>query len=147
MPADPPLDPFAATLGYQLRRLSLLVMADLADGLEPLGLRPADATVLLAIRINPGITQSELGRMLAIKRANMVPLVAGLEARGLVARAAVNGRSQALTLTAAGERLAGEAHAETDANEARCFPGLSAAERRRWAATLHALWSDGGGPG
>lgn len=141
MAADPPSDPFAPLLGYQLRRLSLAVMADLAEGLQPLRLRPAEATVLLRIAANPGITQSEVGRLLAIKRANMAPLIAGLEARGLLCRAPVDGRSQALTLTDAGAALARDAYAEMEANEARCFPTLPAEGRLRLAEQLRGAWS------
>jgi hypothetical protein len=37
-------------------------------------------------KANPGAIQTELGRALGVKRANMVPLIAGLEGRGLVQR-------------------------------------------------------------
>ena len=141
--SDPFRDPFASVLGYQLRRLSLVAMSDLADALHPLGLRPAEASVLQTIDTNPGITQSEVGRMLAIKRANMAPLIAGLEARGLIGREPMNGRSQALNSTSEGKALAAAAFKQTEGNEARCFPALTADERVHLAERLRRMWSHG----
>src|ERR1700753_2223817 len=97
---DPPAptlaDPLAELLGYHLRRLSVRVMTDLGRSLAPLDLNPADASGLLMIDANPGITQSEVGKAIGVLRANMAPLVADLVSRGLVEREPVDGRSNAL---------------------------------------------------
>ena len=138
MPAMPIFD---TLLGYQIRRLSLVVMADLAEGLAPLGLRPAEASVLIAIEANAGMTQSELGRMLGIKRANMAPLIAGLESRAAVSRDAVDGRSQALRLTAEGKALHAQALAATRAHEQRCFGTLADADHVSLCRDLNQLWA------
>ena len=95
-------DPLASRLGYQLRRASVLMLADLGASLAPIGLRPTEGTVLLLIGANAGCRQGEVGEALGIKRANMVPLIAGLIKKGYVARARADGRSHALTLTPAG---------------------------------------------
>ncbi len=100
--AAPLVDPMAARLGYQLRRVSVLMMADLGTRLAPLGLRPAEVSILLLIGANAGCRQGEVGETLGIKRANMVALVAGLIKKGFVARARADGRSHALSLTAKG---------------------------------------------
>jgi len=138
MPAMPVFD---TLLGYQIRRLSLVVMADLAEALAPLGLRPAEASVLIAIHANAGLTQSELGRMLGIKRANMAPLIAGLESRAAVSRDAVDGRSQALHLTEDGKALHAQALAATRAHEERCFGAVSDVDRLRLCGALNQLWA------
>ena len=117
--SHPMHDPLENLLGYQLRRASSVMMADLAASLRDTGLRPVEASVLLVIESSPGCTQSDVGRLLAIKRANMVPLIAGLFKRDLVYRAPVDGRSQALFLSPAGEKLAGEAHRAIDRHEQR----------------------------
>ncbi len=96
-------NPFAGHLGYLLRRASNAIIGELAQRLDAVGLKVSEASILLLIEHNPRITQSELGRILGIKRANMVPLSAGLEARGLVMRAPVDGRSHGLVLTSAGQ--------------------------------------------
>jgi DNA-binding MarR family transcriptional regulator len=141
MAAHPQLpDPFDELLGYHLRRLSQLVMGDLAERLDSLDLRPTEASVLFVIAATPGATQSDIGRMLGIKRANMAPMIAGLEARGLVSRSAVDGRSQALRLTADGESMRARARNATRENERRSFASLSDAERTALVGQLRALW-------
>ena len=96
--------------------------------------------MLLAIAAHAGLTQSDIGRMLGIKRANMAPLIGGLEARGLISRWAVDGRSQALALTAEGEVLHLAAQEATRAHEQRLFGSLTHAERTRLANQLRQLW-------
>ena len=73
-------------LGYQLRRASAVMMADLSRELADMDLRPAEVTTLLVIAENPDCSQTEVGQALAIKRANMVPIISRLMERGLVAR-------------------------------------------------------------
>lgn len=117
---EPPAlaDPLAARLGYQLRRVSVLMMADLGASLAPTGLRPTEGAVLLLIGANARCRQGEVGEALGIQRANMVPLVAGLIDKGLVARAPADGRSHALTLTAAGRAKAAAFNKVMDSQEA-----------------------------
>lgn len=106
-------------LGYQLRRASAVMMADLARELSDLELRPAEVTTLLVVAQNPDCSQTEVGQVLGIKRANMVPIISRLMDRGLVARTRIDGRSHALHLTDAGQRLSDEAVARIDSHEAR----------------------------
>jgi DNA-binding MarR family transcriptional regulator len=99
------IDPMASRLGYQLRRASVLMMADLGTRLAPTGLRPAEVSILLLVGANPGCRQGELGEALGIKPSNMVPLIGGLIEQELVARART-GRSIALSLTPKGRAMA-----------------------------------------
>jgi DNA-binding MarR family transcriptional regulator len=133
-------DPFDGLLGYHLRRLSVLVMADLTASLAPLGLKPTDASILLAISGHSGLTQSDVGRMLGIQRANMAPLMAGLMQNGLVEKQAVDGRSQALRLSRAGQAVQRQVWRLMAAHEARMFAGLTPAARLRMAKQLKGLW-------
>ena len=112
-------DPLDTLLGYQLRRASSVMMADLAATLRETGLRPVEASILLVIESSPGCTQSDVGRLLAIKRANLVPLIAGLFRRDLIYRAPVDGRSQALFLSPSGEALARDARKAINTHEQR----------------------------
>ncbi|MEH3106981.1 MAG: MarR family transcriptional regulator [Sphingomonas fennica] len=132
-------DPLSGLLGYQLRRASVVMMADLAEVLAPLGLRPSESTTLLTIGANPTITQSELGRHLGIKRANMTPLTASLVARGLIDRTPVDGRSHGLRLTAAGAALAEEARAAIGAHEQRFRAALGGTAQAPLIAALAAI--------
>jgi DNA-binding MarR family transcriptional regulator len=133
-------DPFGSLLGYHLRRASVAVMADLAAALAPLELSPVEASVLFVIGAAGGVTQAEIGRRLGIARANMAPLMARLIQTGLVGREAVDGRSQALTLTPGGRAIHDHARAAARAHEARLFGGFTSAERAKILVRLRELW-------
>jgi len=134
------IDPFDGLLGYHLRRLSVLVMADFTEALAPLRLKPAEASVLYTVAASSGLTQSDVGKILGIQRANMAPLIAGLMQRGLVERDKVDGRSQALRLTASGEDAHAAAWAANQIHEERMFGTLTKPARARMAAQLKDLW-------
>ena len=132
-------NPLEMRVGYQLRRASGVMMADLEARLDSLDLRPTEASILVLIRANPAIMQTEIGRALAIKRANMVPLTANLMARGLIARQAADGRSHALRLTAAGRTLATKAEAVMRQHEDHFLSGFSPAQRANILSLLKAI--------
>jgi DNA-binding MarR family transcriptional regulator len=136
-----PPDPFDGLLGYHLRRASVAVMADLAAALAPLGLKPVEASVLFLIGATDGQTQAEIGRALGIQRANMAPLIAGLLKLGLLARQAVDGRSQALRLTARGKALHAKAIAAAQDHEQRLFAKIPGEDRRRMINYFRGLWN------
>jgi DNA-binding MarR family transcriptional regulator len=123
-------------LGYQLRRASAAMMADLGASLAPLVLRPVEATMLIIVGENPGITQSAIGRALGIQRANMAPLMMVLVARGLIDKSPADGRSHALELTDAGAALREQAEEVMDAHEARFSALLDEVDCNTLAATL-----------
>ncbi len=97
--------PLDTLLGYRLRRASMAMMADLISALRAFDLSVGEASLLILIGANPGCPQSDVGRALEIKRANLTPLLGRMKARGLVSDAPIDGRSLALTLTPAGMAL------------------------------------------
>lgn len=133
-------NPFDSHLGYLLRRASNAVIGELAQRLDTIGLKVSEASILLLIERNPRITQSDLGRMLAIKRANMVPLAAGLESRGLVTREPVDGRSHGLVLTAAGNIAFAQA-SRIMAEQERYILERLGGDDRSARSVLTRLWS------
>ena len=133
-------DPMGSLFGYNLRRISVAAMADLAQSLEPLGLKPTTASLLFLVGANPGITQSDAGKLLGVLRANMAPLVAGLAKRGLLERERRDGRSHGLQLSAAGRTLQRSAWKVTLNHEDRLFGTLPAALRSRMIAQLGKIW-------
>ncbi|ENN89742.1 transcriptional regulator protein [Rhizobium freirei PRF 81] len=138
-------DPLETLLGYQLRRASNVMMAELGSRLQAIELRPVEASILTLIDANPGCTQSDLGRSLGIQRANMVPLMVGLTKAGLVDRAPVGGRSQALRLTRTGIERLETVRAIIEAHEAR-FRRLFAPELREAALqVLRSIRQEGEG--
>ena len=94
-------------VGYRLRRAQLAAFRNFSRRFEDVDIRPTQLGVITVVARNPGLKQSQVGIALGIKRTNLVPLLNGLEARGLVARvrASSDRRSHALHLTAAGEAL------------------------------------------
>ncbi len=106
-------------LGYQLRRASAVMMADLARELADLEMRPAEVTALLVIGENPGCSQTEVGQVLGIKRANMVPIISRLMDRDLIDRERADGRSHALRVTETGAAVVADALARIERHEAR----------------------------
>ncbi|WP_229736005.1 MarR family winged helix-turn-helix transcriptional regulator [Novosphingobium endophyticum] len=102
-----PDDPLNELPGYALRRAANAMMAELTARLVPLDLRISDASVLMLIAERTDMTSSDIGKVLDIQRANMVPLLNRLEAAGLIARKPIDRKSQAVVLTPEGrERLA-----------------------------------------
>ncbi|MBD8545154.1 MarR family winged helix-turn-helix transcriptional regulator [Sphingomonas sp. CFBP 8760] len=133
-------NPFDSHLGYLLRRASNAIIGELAQRLDAIGLKVSEASILLLIEHNPRITQSDLGRMLGIKRANMVPLAAGLESRGLVTRQPVNGRSHGLTLTETGKATCTNARGIMAEQERFILERLGGDDRAA-RSVLTRLWS------
>ena len=133
-------DPLLELSGYLLRRASAAALNELNDRLAALGLRHTDVSLLLLIRANPGITQSQAGRLLDIQRANMVPVVARLKKRGLIKRTPVDGRSSAIRLTAAGRMLANKSFAVVQALDHDLIGRVPAKLRQAVRPILLALW-------
>jgi DNA-binding MarR family transcriptional regulator len=94
-------------IGYNLRRAHGVQKQRFTAVFEPLGIRPVTLSLLGTVYDHPGITQTELGKRLNIKRANMVPLLTELGVRGLITRRPSDNdrRAQLVTLTTAGKRF------------------------------------------
>ena len=140
---EKPSDPLFMFPGYLLRRASIAALGDLNDGLSQFSLRHPEFSLLQLVKANPGITPSEAGRVLDIKRANMVPLVAKLEKRGLVTRTPIDGRSQAINLTAKGRALAKKAFAVVASCEQDLMDKVPPDLQSAVTPVLLALWKGG----
>jgi len=137
--ASPAPNALAELPGYALRRAASVMMAELAERLATVDLRISEATVLLLVGERRDLTSSEIGRILDIQRANMVPLLARLEAAGLIRREPIDRKSQAILLTAAGfERLA-QVRAITARFEEDLMGRIPAEHRDHFLPALHAL--------
>ena len=138
VPPSPLLSPLDDMLGYRLRRASMTMMGDVIDALRPLDLSVGEASFLILVGTNPGCRQSDVGRALAIKRANLTPLVSRMKARGLVSDAPIDGRSLSLTLTDEGRALQTEVMKRVVASN-RKFRKRLAIEEKTLLAALEAL--------
>lgn len=118
-------------VGYHLRRAWNAFSADFAEAMDGTGLRQVPLAVLSIVAANPGINQGATGRMLGIKRANMVALVNELVERGLIARAtdANDRRALVLTITPAGTAAMAEALSRIERHEDRMLSDMTDEER------------------
>jgi len=138
-PTAPPLaSPLDSLLGYRLRRASMATMGGLHEVLRPFGLSAGEASLLILVGANPDCRQSDVGPALAIKRANLTPLIGRLKARGLVIDTPIDGRSLSLALTPQGEALQREVLAQVMAND-RAFLDRLAIDEETLIAALTAL--------
>lgn len=135
-------DPLKLLPGYSLRRAASTMVGDLAGRLSEIGLRHTDASALILIGANTDVTASALGRMLEIQRANMVPLVARLEAAGLIERRPIDGKSHSLELTARGRGRLAEAMAIVEQFETELMERIPVEHRPHFLPALNALWKD-----
>ena len=136
-------NPLNHLLGYRLRRASTASMAVLGSWLGDAGLKIGEASVLLLINANPGITQSDIGRELGIHRANMAPMIAMLDRQGLVEREQVDGRSQGLRTSESGRELAERARRIMELHDAEMLAGAPEETRELLRAALGSIWSGG----
>ena len=99
-PAADGLDIESVT-GYNLRRAHSVQRQRFAAMFAPYGIRPVQLSILGLLRDHPRMKQSDLGRTLEIKRANIVVLLDELEQRGLIVRkpAETDRRAYELELT------------------------------------------------
>jgi len=133
-------DPLPRYPGYALRRAANASAAELSVRLGEIGLRQVDASVLLLVAANPDITASALGRQLDIQRANMVPLLKRLEDAGLLDRNPLDGKSQGLLLTEAGQEANQRALEVIDTFESELLARVPAEHRAHLLPALNALW-------
>jgi DNA-binding MarR family transcriptional regulator len=137
-------NPLSLLPGYLLRRASSASLAELNQRLLSLNLNHAGASLLLLIAENPGITQSEAGRILGIQRANMVPFIARLEKLELIIRQQADGRSQGLSLSKKGEKVMRQARVVIEGYEQQLLHRVPAELQSYVVPILRALWTDNG---
>jgi DNA-binding MarR family transcriptional regulator len=118
-------------VGYRLRRASAVFASDFAVTLDGTGVRQIPMGILAVVADNPGINQGTVGRLLGIKRANMVPLINELIEGGLIVRETdpTDRRAFTLTMSVAGTQLLTECIARIEAHEDRLLAGFSEAEK------------------
>lgn len=134
-------DPLVNLPGYLLRRASASALVELNQRLAMFGLHHTDVSLLLLIEANPGITQSEAGRILGIQRANMVSFVNRLQKPGWIERRQVDGRSQGLSLSPAGVRIAERAGRLIEDFELQLIARVPPELQPHVRPILHYLWT------
>lgn len=135
------LGPLPGLIGYALRRAQLAVFQDFHRHFADAEIRPAQFSVLVVLKQNPGLRATHVASALGIKRTNFVPLFDGLQARGLVERRPVKGdrRVSALFLTGAGTETLARLEALVAVHEAKFAARLGAEGRYQLMGLLHRL--------
>lgn len=121
----------APLTGYHLRRAWSAFSNDFTAAMEGTGLRQVPFAVLSVVAANPGINQGAVGRILGIKRANMVSLINELVDKGLVDRAVDTNDRRAFSLkpTDNGAASLKDAVQRIGAHEKRMLSDLSPQEQ------------------
>jgi DNA-binding MarR family transcriptional regulator len=125
------LGPLEELVGYHLRKAFGAFVSDFSRAMDGTDMRQVLFGILSVISANPGINQSNVGKLLGIQRANMVAFVNELVDRGLVLRktAAGDRRALALQLTPAGAASVEQTLARIRRHEDRMLAGFSRGER------------------
>lgn len=139
-----PEDRLDAQVGYNLRRASALALNDFTVELADAALRPVTYGMLALIDERPGISAAELCRLLGMKSANMAPLLAELEERGLVERDehAQDRRMQVLALTRAAKKAMPAWRRQVRRHEDRFLQRLTKKERATLLRLLRLIWAE-----
>ena len=141
VPGEDALD---AQIGYNLRRASALALNDFSVEMAEESLRPVTYAMLALIDERPGIRAAELCRLLGMKSANMAPLLAELEERGLIERDdhAEDKRVRKLSLTEAAKAAMPAWRLKVRRHENRFLQRLSSKERATLLRLLRLIWVD-----
>ncbi|MEG3179608.1 MarR family winged helix-turn-helix transcriptional regulator [Sphingomonas sp. LT1P40] len=118
-------------VGYHLRRAFAAFAGDFAAAMDGTNMRQVLVGILAVVAGSPRINQGAVGRVLGIKRANMVSLINELVDAGLITREVDPGdrRAFALGITPSGRAMLTDCMARIDAHERRMLAGFSDAER------------------
>lgn len=85
--------------GYWIRRLHQISVSIFLSSAKEFGLTPVQYASLQAVSRNPGINQSDLGKLIALDRQTISNVVQRLCAKNLFERREKNGRTSALFIT------------------------------------------------
>jgi DNA-binding MarR family transcriptional regulator len=129
------------TPGFLVRVLQIQIFEAFFKYFSPLDISPAEHSLLVTIRDNPAVTQSQVASLLRIQLPNLIKILLKLETNGLIERkrSRKDKRAVELTLTARGERLATQASKMADVFNGLMLSPLSASEQKRFLSMLSRL--------
>lgn len=125
------IGPLGPLIGYHLRRAFGAFAGDFANAVEGTGMRQVLVGILSVVSGSPGINQGAVGRVLGIKRANMVSLINELVDAGLLQREVDPGdrRAFSLNISESGRAMLDDCLVRIAAHEQRMLSGFTDAER------------------
>ncbi len=119
--------------GFRLRLAQVKLFQHFRSALEGFAITPGQAGLLMLIRDNPGISQSDLARAVRVERATLGQTIESLLTRGLVERRrnARDRRAYALHLSEDGRAFMTRLLPAIEAHEAAVSENLTPAEFER----------------
>lgn len=135
------LDALRQTPGFMIRILQLLNFEAFYRHFEALKLSPVEYAILITVRDNKTVTQSELAAVLKMHLPNLVKILAAMEEAGIMKRkrSSRDKRAVELSLSAAGQRRADEASRLGEIFNARTLAPLSKPEQAAFVQMLARL--------
>src|SRR3954470_17971743 len=126
------------TPGFLVRILQLQNFEAFYPYFESLKLSPLEYAILVAVRDNKAVTQSELAAVLKMQLPNLVKILSRMEETGVLKRkrSTRDKRAVELSLSAAGERRADEASRLGQSFNAQTLSALSKAEQAAFLQML-----------
>ncbi|PJI44368.1 MarR family winged helix-turn-helix transcriptional regulator [Ferrovibrio sp.] len=129
--------PLPDLYGYNLRIAQVAVFGNfikvVGSGLAGRmgGLTPGRFSLLVLLRANPGINQTDLSRGVGVDKSTLTPALDQLEKKGLILRqrTAADRRTYSLSLSPAGEQLLSELMNKVEQHERNIIAGLTPSER------------------
>ncbi|MDC7786737.1 MarR family transcriptional regulator [Rhodoplanes sp. TEM] len=111
----------ADLVGYHLRIAQEASFNAFAAGAGAAGLKPGWYTLLTVVAENPGLTPTEISRLVGRDRSTLTSTLKALDGRGLIARKAnaTDGRSYGVSLTPAGHGMLKKLKTIARAHDAR----------------------------
>ncbi|ANC90454.1 MarR family transcriptional regulator [Azospirillum humicireducens] len=128
------LGPLPELVGYNLRKAQVALFQSFQNAVAPHDITPGQLGVLIMIRENEGLSQSDLGTAVGIDRSTMVAVIDRLESRGLVVRAPSpnDRRSYALRLSPEGQSLMDDLIPRVQAHDQGMVKDLSPEEQAQF---------------
>jgi DNA-binding MarR family transcriptional regulator len=128
----------ADSAGYLATRLARLVTGAFHRRIAPMGIAPAQFSVLLEVAQTANLTQRDLVRRLDVEQGTMTNTLSRMERDGLILRRAhpLDARSQTIVLTAKAEAALPAAVAAAEEVNREALAALSESERRRFIQLL-----------
>jgi len=129
------------TPGFMIRILQLQNFEAFYPYFESLKLSPLEYAILITVRDNKTVTQSELAAVLKMQLPNLVKILSRMEETGVLKRkrSTRDKRAVELSLSAAGERRADEASRLGERFNAQTLSALSKPEQTAFLQMLSRL--------
>src|SRR5712671_2478470 len=129
------------TPGFMIRFLQLQNFEAFYRHFKPLELSPVEYAILVTVRDNKTVTQSELAAVLKMQLPNLVKILSKMEETGVLKRkrSTRDKRAVELSLSAAGERRADEASRLGERFNAQTLSALSKPEQTAFLQMLARL--------